>query len=106
METSHYVLGGQYEVKTAAHEMRMSLWVYAPIILERATQKRVLDLSHGPWDLRRLGEDDGRIVLTLARYPEGGREHVVEVDPSQGIAIVEGVMHPLGEIDAALAAIA
>ncbi|MBZ5488373.1 hypothetical protein HW452_12650 [Halomonas aquamarina] len=106
MESPHYVLEGQYEITTVAFEPRMSLWVYSPVIVERATGRVVLDLSSGLWDLRRVNERPGRILLTLARFPEGDREYVVEVAPVEAIAVVDGVTHPLLKLEAALNAIA
>ncbi len=105
MQNKEYMLDGQYEVITIPHEMRMSLWVYSPVVVECATQKRVLDLSGSLWDLRRVTQDQGRIVMMLARYPEGDREYVVEVDPVRTTAIVEGIAHPLADIETALNAI-
>ncbi|WP_417422478.1 hypothetical protein [Halomonas sp.] len=105
MQNKEYVLDDQYEVITIPHEMRMSLWVYSPVVVECATQKRVLDLSGSLWDLRRVAEDRGRVSMVLARYPEGNREYVVKVDPVGTTAIVEGIAHPLADIETALNAI-
>ncbi|WP_447928718.1 hypothetical protein [Vreelandella sp. EE27] len=106
MQQNDYVLGGQYEVITTPHEMRMSLWVYSPVVVECATQKAVLDLSGSRWDLRRVTEGNGRIIMVLARYPEGDREYLIEVDPANATAVVEGVAHLLADIETALNAIA
>ncbi|MCS2609292.1 hypothetical protein [Halomonas dongshanensis] len=100
-----YILDDRYEVTTHPHEMRMSLWVYAPVIVERATQRVILDLSGSLWDLRRVAEGEGRIILTLARYPEGVREYVIEVDPIKSTVIVQGSTYALAHIDTALSAI-
>ncbi|UYG01269.1 hypothetical protein [Halomonas sp. GD1P12] len=102
METPHYLLDGQYEITTVAFEPRMSLWVYSPVIRERATGYVVLDLTSGLWDLRRVNERLGRILLMLARFPESDREYVVEVAPAEAIAIVEGEAYPLSALEAAL----
>ncbi|WP_447928720.1 hypothetical protein [Vreelandella sp. EE27] len=105
MQTTDYMLDEQYEVCTVANEIRMSLWVYAPLIVERATQRIMLDLTGSLWDLRRVTENSGRIIMILARYPDGDRHYVVEVDPGKSIVIVQGVTHLLADIETALNAV-
>lgn len=53
-----------------------------------------------------MTESEGRIIMTLARYPEGHQEYVVEVCPVDATVIVQGVTHPLADIETALNAIA
>lgn len=52
VEKLQYVLDDQYEVTNILHEMRMSLWGYSLVIVERSMQRLVLDLSGSLWDLR------------------------------------------------------
>ncbi|WP_252109365.1 MULTISPECIES: hypothetical protein [unclassified Halomonas] len=106
METPQYALNGEFEITTHPHEMRMSLWVYSPVITERATGSVLLDLTGSPWDLRRIEEGRGRILMTLMCYPDGDREYMIEVAPFEAIAVVEGEAYPLAELGAVLNAIA
>lgn len=52
VEKLQCVLDDQYEVTNIPHEMRMSLWGYSLVIVERSMQRLVLDLSGSLWDLR------------------------------------------------------
>ncbi|MCR9510376.1 hypothetical protein NB473_14120 [Vibrio parahaemolyticus] len=78
METNQYVLNGKFEVLTIANEMKMSHWVYSPIIREVSSGKVIMSLESTGWDLRKVAESKGRIALHLAQYPLSSIESTLE----------------------------
>ncbi|MGF1769185.1 hypothetical protein L4D06_17620 [Enterovibrio makurazakiensis] len=91
METVLDFLSGKYRLSTTPHEMRMSHWVYAPVIIDIETNEIILNLEGNIWDLRSAGESQDSIILKLSRYPDGVTEYTVEIIPDAATAIVEGV---------------
>jgi len=102
METNQYVLNGKFEVLTIANEMKMSQWVYSPIIREVSSGKVIMSLESTGWDLRKVAESKGRIVLHLAQYPDGRTEYYVEVDPINSSAVILGKEYPLSSLESTL----
>lgn len=105
MSADQYFLNGKYKLATIAHEMRMSHWLYAPVLTNLETQEVLLDLQDSIWDLRSAKESEDSILLTLARYHEGNSEYLVELNPIEGTAIVCGVSHPMFSVLEAINAI-
>ncbi|HFD4278956.1 TPA: hypothetical protein ACF3ZC_004521 [Vibrio parahaemolyticus] len=105
METNQYVLNGKFEVLTIAKEMKMSHWVYSPIIREVSSGKVIMSLESTGWDLCKVAESKGRIVLHLAQYPDGRTEYYVEVDPINSSAVVLGKEYPLSSLESTLESI-
>ncbi|EOG7705032.1 hypothetical protein [Vibrio parahaemolyticus] len=105
METNQYVLNGKFEVLTIANEMKMSHWVYSPIIREVSSEKVVMNLQSTVWDLRKVTESQGCIALHLAQYPDGNTEYYVEVDPINHSVFILGKEYPLSSIESTLESI-
>ncbi|EGR0694072.1 hypothetical protein E2K20_25345 [Vibrio parahaemolyticus] len=105
MKTNQYVLNGKYEIATSAQEMKMSHWVYSPIIRETNSRKEIMNLGSTAWDLRKVEESNERIVLFLARYPVGSSEYRVEVDPINSRVHISGEEYPLSNIERTLESI-
>ncbi len=105
METNQYVLNGKFEVLTIANEMKMSHWVYSPIIREVSSGKVIMSLESTGWDLRKVAESKGLIALQLARYPDSRTEYYVEVDPINSSAVILGKEYPLSSIESTLESI-
>ncbi|EPM9375160.1 hypothetical protein ACTT3N_004540, partial [Vibrio parahaemolyticus] len=105
METNQYVLNGKFEVLTIAKEMKMSHWVYSPIIREVSSGKVIMSLESTGWDLCKVAESKGRIVLHLAQYPDGRTEYYVEVDPISSSAVILGKEYPLSSLESTLESI-
>ena len=97
---------GKYKLETVSHEMRMSHWVFAPVLTDTQSGEILLDLSGGLWELRSAQESGASITLSLARYPDGIKEYAVELLPQEKRALVLGVSYPLAELKAALEALA
>ncbi|NRF65351.1 hypothetical protein [Vibrio coralliilyticus] len=105
MEKNQYVLNGKFEVLTIAKEMKMSHWVYSPIIREVCSGKVIMSLESTGWDLRKATESNGRIALHLAQYPDGRTEYCVEVNPINSSAIILGKEYPLASLESTLESI-
>ena len=63
---------GKYVLYLSCNEMRMSLWVCSPTLVEVAT-KRVLFNADGDWDASSIkwSEDSTEVRFDLRIYPNG-----------------------------------
>lgn len=105
MSSVQHFLDGAYRLETFPSEMRMSHWVYAPLLTETETGTAVLDLKDGLWDLRSAEESGAAIRLKMAYYPVGGTEYQIEIRPQAGVALVAGVSWLIEDLPEALAAL-
>lgn len=105
MSADQYFLKGKYKLSTIPHEMRMSHWVYAPILVSTETNEIILSLEGNVWDLRSAREVRDSIILKLARYPDGKKEYELELAPLAETAKISGVAHPLAKVVEVLDAI-
>lgn len=93
LETTTPSPNGKYVFQIAAREMRMSLWVEAPRLIEVTTERAVFDLLSTNWSLNRAQWLDGeRVSIQVRRYPgdhlPGSFE--VEIDCTAGVATLPG----------------
>ena len=70
--------------------MRMSHWVYAPVLINTESNVAILDLIGNVWDLRSATESTDSITLLLSRYPDGNKEYELKLYPSKGEATING----------------
>ncbi len=90
MNTEQSFHKGKFKLETIPHEMRMSHWIYAPVLIDTESHTKVLDLIGNIWDLRSATESTDSITLMLARYPDGGKEYEVKLYPTKGEACING----------------
>lgn len=95
LETTSPSPNGKYVFQIAAREMRMSLWVESPRLVEVANERAVFDLSNTNWSLNRAQWlDSERVSIQIRRYPgdhlPGSFE--VEIDCAAGVATLSGDM--------------
>lgn len=82
---------GSLEITTTPREMRMSHWVYAPKVIDLRTNDVVLDLTGGLFDLFNATERDGKLCLTLHKYPDGSYDYSLIIDPEDGTILFGGM---------------
>jgi hypothetical protein len=98
MNTDKFFLNGRYRLEIIPHEMRMSLWVDAPLITDTQTNTAILDLRDSIWSLRGTSATLDSITLTLARYPDGNKEYKLCVYPEIGEAKLGHITKPILQI--------
>ncbi|KZZ47513.1 hypothetical protein A3759_18300 [Thalassolituus sp. HI0120] len=85
MSHEEYFLNGKYKPVTIPHGMRMSHWVYAPVVTEVSTNENLLNLEGNIWALVKSQEIENVISLTLSRYPDE-KNYSVTINPITGKA--------------------
>lgn len=105
MSTEQYFHMGKFKLETIPHEMKMSHWVYAPVLINTESNVAVLDLTGNVWDFRSATESTDSITLLLARYPDGSKEYEIRLYPSKGEATINGKLTQIQAISEALDAI-
>jgi len=70
MDTKLFFQNGKLTLDINPSEMRMSHWVYAPVLINTETAEVLFDLSGKSWDFRSAEESGDDIILKLARYPD------------------------------------
>ena len=96
---------GRFLVRTVAMEMRMSLWVHAPVVLDG--DEEIARLG-GLWSAERVEWVREEVVaLKLRRYPNGSAFYTVVIDCARRAFSVEaGAPQPLSALGATLDALA
>lgn len=105
MSTEQYFLKGKYKLSTTPHEMRMSHWVYAPVIINTDNDEVILNLEGNIWDFRSAKETRDSIILKLARYSDGNKEYEMKLQLSAKTVTINGAMYPLASVPEVLDAI-
>ena len=105
MSTEKYFHKGKFKLELIPHDMKMSHWVYAPVLMDTESNTKVLDLSGKSWDFRSASESSDSITLMLARYPDGKKEYEVKLYLSTGEANVNGKLTQIKGVNEALDAI-
>lgn len=104
--TEQLFLDKKYKLLTVAHEMRMSHWVYSPVIINLLTQQVVINLEGSNWDLRSARGGENSIFLKLSRYPDSTKEYEIEIDTSKNIAAINNSLYSFNKVLEALENIA
>ena len=85
--------------------MRMSHWVYAPMLINTESNITILDLIGNIWDFRSATESIDSITLMLSRYPDGNKEYEIKLYPEKGEATINGKLTKIQAVSKALDAI-
>jgi hypothetical protein len=100
---------GKYVFQIVAREMRMSLWVESPRLIEAASEAPVFDLTASQWSLdSALWASEEKVTVRLRRYPgdhaPGAFE--VEIDCVGRVAALPGELRVgLDDLETALEAL-
>ncbi|WP_396586615.1 hypothetical protein [Bermanella sp. R86510] len=105
MNTEQYFHKGKFKLETIPHEMRMSHWVYAPVLIDVETNTKVIDLIGNIWDFRSATESSESITIILARYPDGAKEYELKLYPAKGEASINGKLTKISSVVKVLDAI-
>lgn len=105
MSTEQYFHKGKFKLETIPHEMRMSHWVYAPVLMDVESNTKIIDLIGNIWDFRSATESIDSITIMLARYPDGEKEFELKLYPEKGEASINGKLTKISSVVKALDAI-
>ncbi|MFJ7314224.1 hypothetical protein ACIQVE_15955 [Pseudomonas sp. NPDC098747] len=77
---------GRVAITVEPREMRMSHWLYAPLVVDQQRQQVLLDLSDSLWDLIGTADETASgIDLLLRKYPGDRSSVMVSVDLDGGV---------------------
>ena len=105
MNTEQYFQKGKFKLETIPHEMKMSHWVYAPVLIDVESNTKIIDLIGNIWDFRSATESGDSIAIILARYPDGDKEYELKLCPAKGEASINGKLTKISSVVKALDAI-
>ena len=98
---------GRIAITVEPREMRMSHWLYAPLVVDQQRQQVLLDLSDSVWDLIGTAQETvSGIDLLLRKYPGDRASVTVSIDLDGGVIrvgerLIESA-HLLAALDSAL----
>ncbi|PCR93816.1 hypothetical protein CP336_25325 [Pseudomonas fluorescens] len=102
MSETTFHCNGRLAITVEPREMRMSHWLYAPLVVDQQRQQTLLDLSDSQWDLISSEETAEGIDLLLRKYP-GDRPAVnLSVNLADGSLRLEGRFVDPSGLEAAL----
>ncbi len=94
---------GRLAITVEPREMRMSHWLYAPLVVDQQRQQTLLDLSDSQWDLISTSEEsDNGIKLLLRRYPGDKPAVSLSVNLDDGMLRLDGRCVDSSGLEAAL----
>ncbi|MBK5374140.1 MULTISPECIES: hypothetical protein [unclassified Pseudomonas] len=76
---------GRIAITVEPREMRMSHWLYAPLVVDQQRQQVLLDLSESLWDLIGTADETANsLELLLRKYPGDRPSVMLSVDLDSG----------------------
>ncbi|MCL1038276.1 hypothetical protein L2750_14140 [Shewanella submarina] len=98
------IILGDFLILTRPHEVRMSHWIYAPVVTHRQNGRLLLDLSRSQWDFIEACENSGKLVLYLRPYGQNQHPNRVELllCPDTDTIILNGQRFPASSAREAL----
>ncbi|MFJ2537310.1 MULTISPECIES: hypothetical protein [unclassified Pseudomonas] len=77
---------GRIAITVEPREMRMSHWLYAPLVVDQQRQQVLLDLSDSLWDLIGTADETASgIDLLLRKYPGDQPSVTLSIDIDRGV---------------------
>ena len=102
MELEQYFHQGRIKLEIIPHEMKMSHWVYAPVLTDTKLNKCILNLTNKVWDLESVKETEHSIMLLLKKYSKELRQYELEIFIDKNEASINGTVISISEIEASL----
>ncbi|WP_236177397.1 MULTISPECIES: hypothetical protein [Pseudomonas] len=94
---------GRLAITVEPREIRMSHWLYAPLVVDQQRQQTLLDLSGSQWELiSTTHETAGGIDLLLRKYPGDTPTVTLSVSFDDGMLRLDGRSVELSGLEAAL----
>lgn len=98
MDTKLFFQNGKLTLDINPSEMRMSHWVYAPVLINTETAEVLFDLSGKGWDFRSAEENGDDIILKLARYPDANNVFRLVLNISKDRASLNGNIFSINDV--------
>ncbi|WP_207864008.1 hypothetical protein [Pseudomonas sp. 58(2021)] len=103
MSETTFHCNGRLAITVEPREMRMSHWLYAPLVVDQHRQQTLLDLSGSQWDLiSTTNETAGAIDLLLRKYPGDKPTLILNVNLDDGRLRLDGRCVDPSGLEAAL----
>ncbi|MDL5594037.1 hypothetical protein QS468_15075 [Bacillus subtilis] len=102
MSETTFHCNGRLAIKVEPREMRMSHWLYAPLVVDQQRQQTLLDLSASQWDLISSEETADGIDLLLRKYPGDMPAVTLSISLADGALRLEGRRVDSSGLEAAL----
>lgn len=103
MSETTFHCNGRLAITVEPREMRMSHWLYAPLVVDQQRQQTLLDLSDSQWDLMSTSkESDHGIELSLRKYPGDKPAVTLSLSLDDGIIRLDGRCVDSSGLEAAL----
>ncbi|AXJ05914.1 hypothetical protein CFN16_17835 [Pseudomonas fluorescens] len=102
MSETTFHCNGRLAITVEPREMRMSHWLYAPLVVDQQRQQTLLDLSDSQWDLISSEETTDGIDLLLRKYPGDMPAVTLSVSLADGALRLEGRRVDSSGLEAAL----
>jgi len=99
MELEQYFHQGRFKLEIVPHEMKMSHWVYAPILTDTLSDHCYFNLTNKVWDLMSVKEDENSITLLLRKYSKDLQEYEIQIFIAKNEALINGKAISIFEID-------
>ena len=90
MNQVDYYCENRFRVTCVPTEMRMSHWVYAPLIEDTKNDKILLDLRDKLWDLTEAQDDNGSLKFKLRKYPGTSGTLDISINADSDTYFLEG----------------
>jgi len=98
MDTKLFFQNGKLTLDINPCEIRMSHWVYAPVLTHTETAEVLFDLSGMCWDLQFADERSDEIILELALYPDVANVFILVLNISKGQASLNGDISSIHDV--------
>lgn len=103
MSETTFHCNGRLAITVEPREMRMSHWLYAPLVVDQQRQQTLLDLSDSQWDLMSTtNEASDGIDLLLRKYPGDKPAVTLSVSLDDGMLRLDGRCVDPSGLEAAL----
>jgi len=98
MDTKLFFQNGKLTLDINPCEIRMSHWVYAPVLTHTEMAEVLFDLSGMCWDLQFADERGDEIILELAIYSDVAKVFTLVLNISKGQASLNGDIFSIHDV--------
>ena len=99
MEPEQYFHQGRFKLDVIPHEMKMSHWVYAPVLTDTLSNHCYFNLTNKVWDLISVKETEFAVTLLIEKYSEDQAQYEVQIFIDNNEALINGSAISIFEIE-------
>ena len=102
MEPEQYFHQGRFKLDVISHEMKMSHWIYAPVLTDTLSNHCYFNLTNKIWDLSSVKETEFGVTLLIEKYSENQEQYEIQIFIDKNEALINDTAISIFEIDAFL----